>query len=146
MTEEQYLKERLNDQIKWYSAKGRMNQHLHKRYKLLEIIAASMIPFLSGMSSFIPFSEWIIGGLDMTIAIAAAISSIYKFHENWIEYRNTSETLKQEKMLYLTHTTPYHTENRFNILVARAESIMNIENQNWLAFTRVIEAKKKDVV
>lgn len=135
MNEQTYLKERLDDQIKWYSSKSRSNQKMYKRLRFLEIISASAIPFLSGFSSNIPYSEWIIALLGVVIAISAGAGSLFKYHENWLEYRSTSEALKQEKILYLTEVEPYDKENKFKVLVTRSENIMSNEKSNWLKHT-----------
>ena len=139
MNEKEYFSERLDDQIKWYSSESKYNQKMYKRLRLLEIISASLIPLLSGLSSMISYSEWIIGILGVIIAVAAGASALYKFHENWMEYRTTLEALKHEKLLYLTQTTPYDNDERFQSLVSRAESIMVNENQNWLAYSNKSE-------
>ncbi|WP_295421754.1 DUF4231 domain-containing protein [Sulfurovum sp.] len=143
MNEEQYFSERLDDQIKWYSSKSSYNQKMYKRLGLLEIISASFIPLLSGLSSMISYSEWIIGILGVIIAVSAGAGALYKFHENWMEYRTTLEALKHEKLLYLTQTVPYDNDERFQTLVSRAESIMANENQNWLAYSKKVEEEKK---
>ena len=139
MDEKQYFSERLDDQIKWYSSKSRYNQKMYKRLGLLEIISASLIPLLSGLSSMISYSEWIIGILGVIIAVAAGASALYKFHENWMAYRTTLEALKHEKLLYLTQTAPYDNDERFQTLVSRSESIIANENQNWLAYSKETE-------
>jgi len=139
MNEKEYFSERLDDQIKWYSSKSRYNQNMYKRLGLLEIISASLIPLLSGLSSMISYSEWIIGILGVIIAVAAGGSALYKFHENWLAYRTTLEALKHEKLLYLTQTAPYDNDERFQTLVSRAESIMVNENQNWLVYSKKSE-------
>jgi hypothetical protein len=100
MNEEEYLNDRLNDQINWYSKKSQTNQKWFKGLRLLEIIAATIIPFLAGIGSIIPYYLIIIGVLGVIIAVSAGLSALYKYHENWIEYRTTSETLKHEKYLF----------------------------------------------
>ncbi|PHS38135.1 MAG: hypothetical protein COB07_08865 [Sulfurovum sp.] len=142
MNEKQYFSERLDDQIKWYSGKSRYNQKMYKRLGLLQIISASLIPLLSGLSSIISYSQWITGILGVIIAISVSASALYKFHENWLAYRTTSEALQHEKLLYFTQTAPYDNDERFQTLVSRAESIMVNENQNWLAYTQ--KSKKSD--
>ncbi len=79
MNEDQYFSERLDDQIDWYDSKSQFNQRWFKRLHLTEIVCASLIPFLSGLSSSINYSEWIIGILGVAIAISAASISMYKF-------------------------------------------------------------------
>ncbi|MDH3287817.1 MAG: DUF4231 domain-containing protein [Betaproteobacteria bacterium] len=48
--EAEYLEQRLDDQINWYSKKSAANQAAHKRLRLIEIIAAASIPLLAGYS------------------------------------------------------------------------------------------------
>ena len=131
MSEDEYIAERLDDQIEWYSARSKFNQQTFKRLRLLEIIAAACIPFLTGMSQKIAYSEWIIGFLGIAIAVAAAATSLYKLQENWIQYRSTCEQLQHEKYLYLTRTAPYADEDRLSALVQRVEGLIATENSAW---------------
>ncbi len=136
MTEEEYLSERLEDQINWYDTKSQFNQKWFKRMRMVEIVCAAFIPLLSGLSSSINHSEWIIGILGVAIAVAASASGMYKFQENWIQYRTSSETLKHEKYLYVTNSTPYIGDNRFEMLVTRIESLISKENSNWSRYIK----------
>ena len=133
MNEEEYLEHRLEHQLKWFSDKSRYNQNCFKRLRFLEIVSASLIPFLSGMADRIPYPAWIIGSLGVVIAVSAAVSTLYKYHENWIEYRTAEERLKHEKYLYLTGAAPYHQEDKFTSLVARVELLLAKENKSWAA-------------
>ena len=131
MTEEEYVNDRLNDQINWYSKKSQANQKWYKNLRMTEIISASLIPFLSGIGDKVAYNAWIIGALGVLIAIATATSSLLKFHENWIQYRTTVEQLKHEKFLYVTNVKPYDSENRFHLLVERVEGLISKENSYW---------------
>ena len=91
----------------------------------------------------LPYSEWLIGILGVIIAVAVGSSALYKFNENWLAYRSTSEALKHEKLLYLTQTAPYNNDERFQTLVSQAESIMVNENQNWLAYSKKVEVEER---
>ena len=91
MKEEDYLKDRLEDQLAWYSQKSQQNQNCFKLLRLVEIVSAALIPFIAGMGDKILYNAWIVGGLGVLIAVAAATSSLFKFHENWIQYRTTVE-------------------------------------------------------
>jgi len=102
MEEEEYLNDRLGEQINWYSQKSLYNQKWYKTLRLIEIVSAALIPFLSGMQGNLMYSSWLIGGLGVLIAVAAAAGALFKFHEQWIQYRATSEQLKHEKYIYLT--------------------------------------------
>ena len=48
MEQDEYLKNRLDDQIDWYDRKSVQNQKWFKRLQVISIIAAASIPFLSG--------------------------------------------------------------------------------------------------
>lgn len=131
MNEKEYIEQRLKDQIQWYSAKSQFNQRWFKRLKILEITSAALIPFLAGFGPKIPYYQLIIGFLGVVIAVSSGISSIYKFHENWIEYRTTAETLKHELYLFETKSAPYDKENSFQELVQRVESLISKEHTQW---------------
>lgn len=136
MTEEEYIAQRLNDQIEWYSKKSSICQTRYKILRVVEIIAAGVIPFLSGMGDKIPYGQWIVGILGVTIAIAAASGSLFKYHENWIQYREISEQLKREKFLFSTHSGPYEDQSRFHILVERVEALISKEAATWAQITK----------
>ena len=136
MKEDEYLKDRLEDQLQWYDKSSQHNQKYFKRLRLLEIISAALIPFLSGVSENIPYFSWLVGGLGVLIAVSAATSALFKYHENWIGYRTTAAQLKHEKFAYLTNTIPYDNEDKFDLLVERVEALISKENSAWATVTR----------
>ncbi len=136
MNEDEYLKERLEDQLTWYGKKSQYNQRCFKSLRLLEIITAALIPFLSGMMEKYPCVSWLIGGFGVLIAVSAATSTLFKYHENWIEYRTTAEQLRHEKYAYLTNSKPYDNEDKFGLLVERVEALISKENSAWATVTR----------
>ncbi|MDD5393588.1 MAG: DUF4231 domain-containing protein [Thiothrix sp.] len=131
LSAEEYIDQRLNDQINWYSKKSAFNQSRFKRLRLVEIVAAALIPFLSGMGTQIPFGQWVVGTLGVAIALSMAINTFLKHQENWIQYRTTCEQLKREQFLFATRSAPYNDENAFQTLVMRAETLMSQEVSTW---------------
>lgn len=128
----EYLQQRLEDQINWYSNKSSVCQIRYKVLRIVEIVAAAIIPLLSGMGDKVPYGPWIIGSLGVLIAISAAAGSLFKYHENWIQYRATSEALKHEKFLFLGCVTPYDGPDYFPVLVQRVEGLISKENSTWI--------------
>ena len=127
MTEEDYLNDRLYDQINWYDQKASAYKKYFCWLRALEIVMAALIPVLyywPWFKSGIPF-------LAAAITILAGIAGLMKFHENWVLYRITCESLKYEKFLYLTNTDPYNTDGKLAILVKRVESILSSERILW---------------
>lgn len=131
MTEDEYISQRLDNQIDWYSKKSTMCQTRYNVLRVIEITAASLIPFLSGMGDKIPSGQWIIGTLGVMIAITAATGALFKYHENWIQYRVTSEQLKHEKFSFATRSDPYEGQARFQLLVQRVEVLISKEATTW---------------
>lgn len=130
--EAEYFEQRLDDQIDWFDAKSQSNQKTYKRLRLIEIVAAACIPLLAGFGH----GQWSIslavGVLGLVVAVIAGIMSLYRFQENWTEYRAAAETLKQERFLYLTRTFPYVSDKAFELLVQRVESILQRERSEWV--------------
>lgn len=130
--EQKYIKERLESQIDWYDKKSQTNQKCFKRLKFIEILCAALIPFLVAYSDKCIYLQYLVGILGIVIAIITGVLVLYKFQENWIEYRTTCETLIHQKYLYETECVPYdNEENRFNNFVQTCESIISKENSNW---------------
>ncbi len=75
MKEDEYLKERLEDQLIWYDKKSQYNQKCFKSLRLLEIIMAALIPFLSGVVEKYPCVSLLIGVLGVLIVVSAATST-----------------------------------------------------------------------
>lgn len=137
MNEEEYFEKRLEDQIHWYDKKSMFNQGWYKRLRVMEIAAAAAIPLLAGFikDNSDPF-KIVIGLLGLIIVVLTAVITLYKFQENWIEYRTTSETLKHEKFLFLTASEPYNVKEPFQLLVQRVENLISKENTKWVEYIK----------
>ncbi len=137
MNEQDYIAERIENQIKWYSAKSSWNQTRYKSIKTLIIVISVLIPFLTGLIDENGFWLKIAVGIGgVLIAAGESILSLQKYQENWMEYRRSSETLKREKLLYLTKSGPYREGANLQLLVERVENFTENENKGWLAYTK----------
>jgi|WetSurMetagenome_2_1015567.scaffolds.fasta_scaffold80227_2 hypothetical protein len=130
MNEQEYLSERVDDQINWYDKKSKTNQKWFKRFKVIEIILSASLSLFAVVfhDDCIKYISVIIG---LLLTIIAGFSSINKFQENWIQYRTTAEVLKQEKYLYLTRSGPYNEQNSFQLFVERIENSISKETSIW---------------
>jgi len=132
ISEQEYIEQRLNDQISWYSRKSGTNQLWFKRLRFTEVLAAAIIPFLSGFASESLAIKIAIGVLGVVVAVIASLLGLLRFQEHWISYRATAEALKAEKFLFLTQTQPYDKEDAFHLLVQRVEVRLSKESSEWL--------------
>ena len=132
ITESDYIKNRLDDQISWYSRKASTNKAFHHWTKGLIIFFSAIIPLVAGIEFQHLIKNIILGILGSFIAILSGLSGLLKFQEKWTEYRTTSETLKHEKILFQTRTGPYDEESdSFKLLVTRIENLVSKEHSAW---------------
>lgn len=78
MDQEEYLRDRLEDQIKWYDRKSMQNQKMFKRLQVVSIIASATIPFL--VSSITETSLYLrigAGAFAIAVAVITAVLNLY---------------------------------------------------------------------
>lgn len=135
-SEDEYLKTRVVDQIKWYDKGSLYNKKCFLSLKVTEILLAASIPFLA---AYIPSSDSclkiIVGILGIIIAVIAGIITLIKFQENWIEYRTVAESLKLEKFLFLAKAGPYkNVQEPYPLFVERFESLISTSTKKWVNY------------
>jgi hypothetical protein len=143
LTEQDYLNNRVDDQINWYEKKCAWHKKWFMRLKISETILALMVPFLTGYITTENVSlKFLVGFIGLLVAAIANLITLFKFQEVWIEYRTTSEALKHEKYLYVTQAGPYKESNAFASFVERIEDLLNKENANWASYIKYKENEK----
>jgi len=131
---DEYLQERLQHQIDWYSLRSSRNQRMFKRLRAAEIITAALIPFASGLSAMAKsqvVGPVVIGLLGVCVAATAGLLALGRYHEKWIEYRTTAESLKKEKFSFLAEAAPYQNGASLQQLVRRVEALISKQNTDW---------------
>lgn len=130
MSEADPTLERLEDQINWYDRKSNQNHRVYKWLKIIEIVAAALVPLFAGLK----MPAAVTGSLGVLIAALEGLLQLNQYHHNWIAYRSTCETLKHEKYLYLANAGPYSTATAAHALLAeRVESLVSQEESKWAA-------------
>ena len=135
MSADEYIEQRLNDQISWYDRKSGTNQLWFKRLRFAEIVAAAIIPLLSGFAGQSLSIKIAIGAFGVVVAVIASLLALLRLQEHWISYRATAEALKAEKFLFLTQTQPYDKEDALHLLVQRVEALLSKESTEWIRST-----------
>lgn len=145
MSEQEYLDQRVNDQISWYESKSGSSKRRFRQLKMLETVLALMIPFLAGFITDGPGAvpiKFTVGLIGVLVAVTTNAITLFKLQENWIQYRTIAEALKQEKFLYVTQAGPYKSGGGFPDFVERCEQLIAKENTQWASYIQV--AKKED--
>jgi hypothetical protein len=132
MNREVYLEERLQQQIEWYDRRSLYNQRWFRRLQVASILGSATIPFLTGYITEATVALKIaVGVLGLAVAAITAVLGLYKFQENWVEYRTNSEVLKHEKYRFMTGARPYDGDDPFKLLVERVEGMISKEVTTW---------------
>lgn len=141
----EYISTRLDPQIEWYDEKSVHAQKRYKQFQVVEIILAAFIPLLSGYTSLCDLIPIIIGILGAIIVIIESVTKLYKYHQNWIQYRSTCEMLLYQKHLYLTRSFPYNPNDETvdNIFIKNVEEIMSAENRHWKSINTAEKGNSK---
>ena len=124
--------DRLEDQIRWYDSKSLSAQDIFKRIKVVEILAAALIPFFSGLN--FQYVKLLVGGLGVLITILEGLLHLNQYQQSWTTYRSTCEALKREKFEYLALAGSYAAATNPRALLAeRVESTVAREHALWTA-------------
>ncbi len=136
------IMERLEDQIAWYDRKSQANQRVYKRIKIVEILAAAVIPFLAAFK--LPNLGLVTGGLGVLITVLEGMLHLNQYQQNWIAYRSTCESLKHEKYTYLGKASPYaNVPDPHALLAERIESLVSQEHAKWASVQQQEPGKAK---
>ena len=126
--------ERLEDQIGWYDKKSASNQRCFKWIKIIELVAAALIPLLAGLITLIPYPAIILGSLGALIVVLESLQSLYQFQSNWISYRSSCEELRHEKYLWLAKAGHYaDAKDPDRLLAETIESLVSTEHAKWFS-------------
>ncbi len=135
MTEQEYVEERIEDQIEWYNGKSMVFKKYYEWITYATISIGSIASILLVTTYMWPNNAKCITFLELiltaAVPILVGIDKTKQYQKTSILYRGVCEKLKQEKFLFATKTGEYKNDDRFQIFVERCESIIATENQNW---------------
>ncbi|MBI4130905.1 MAG: DUF4231 domain-containing protein [Nitrosarchaeum sp.] len=142
---EKYVNDRYYDQVKWYDKKSKHNQSAYVKLQWLLIVSSAMTPVLIAISfglSEYSYLKWISIIIAVIVTITSSVIRIFKFHENWITYRTTCETLKKEIHYYNADVGEYYNnQDKESTFVQRVESLISQENTLWLNISKKEDTK-----
>lgn len=144
MNPEEYLKQRVENQIEWFSRKSRQNNANFIGFEIVAILFSVSIPFAAVfMSEKNEWARYLVSFMGVMIAMITGIVTLMKYRDNWIEYRATAEMLKRERYLYLTRCGDYANENCFDTFVQRIESILAKEAASWKNYQQSYKGEER---
>ncbi len=135
----EYLQRRVEDQHQWHSDKATWNKRRFYCVEIATLLAGAAIPVVNlwvidGVESRI--LSGILGGV---IVVAAGIGKLFKFQENWLQFRTLAEALERETEFYKTGVADYAATDeseRNRLLVERVENILAGSVSQYMATHR----------
>ena len=130
MTSDEYVASRLAPEIDYYDRRAGDNKMLFRAVSLLAIAAAAAVPVLAAAD----FERWVLAAAGSVASVALAILALFKWQEDWLQFRGNAESLKKERALYETRTGPYRDLNDHDLVEAltfRTEELISREHQVW---------------
>jgi len=134
MNQDEYIKDRVENQISWYSNKSSTCQKKYKIWQVIKVIAALLITTLSLWAEKDIFGfkmTYIVAILGAFIIFIESFIKIYDYKKLWVQYRMASENLNREKLYFETKSEPYDGPEPFKLFVQNCENIMKGENHGW---------------
>jgi Protein of unknown function (DUF4231) len=122
--------ERLTQEIAWYDLRAKRNRVIYLAIKVVQIALAAAIPVIALLRPNAPsYISGILGGI---IAALEGIQQLGQFQQNWLRYRSTCESLRNEDLLYGATAGPYASSPKPAVLLAeRMSALLGAEGAAW---------------
>ncbi|MFD3619716.1 DUF4231 domain-containing protein [Streptomyces sp. NPDC058676] len=121
--------DRLQDQLHWFDRKSSLAQRRFKQLKLATLMLAAGLPVTVAASA----PNWIPALMGALVAVIEGAQQLFKFQENWINYRSVCENLRREHYLYLARAGHYgDTADIDTLLAEMVERIVGQETTHWV--------------
>jgi hypothetical protein len=124
----EYIQRRLEPQRQWHNDKATWNKRRFYTVEIATLLAGAAIPVVNLWLVHDAYWAGVISAiLGGVVVVAAAIGKLFKFHENWLQYRTVVEALEREKELYTVGAADYATADetgRNRLLVERVENLL----------------------
>jgi len=138
-----YLEDRYYKQMDWYSKKASHCQKGYQGLQTLVIIFSIMTPTIIIIG--VGWLRWLAVISSGIVAVGATLLKAFKFHENWINYRTTRETLRKEIHYYNARLFGYReAEDPEALFVERVEAVISRENTLWIYVQKAKEEKTQN--
>lgn len=137
--ENENIRNYVTNQIEWYVVKANQNKFYEYALKFLTVVTPTVVIVLQQcLNTDNPLVQMaVLGGATVT----SASSTFIKFHDKRVLYRKSAELIKEETVLYITHTGKYNGEKRDERFIMEVDRIVKCANERW---GQIEEERDKD--
>jgi uncharacterized protein DUF4231 len=132
-TAQAYVESRLAQYQQWYDKKAVRTKAMHLRMRTISVVGGALVPVLVNLD--LSFAKLTATVLSLVVVGSVSLESVYRYREQWKNYRSTEQLLGHERIYFETKVGPYaglSEDEAFPTLVARVESAIASENSATL--------------
>ncbi len=147
LSDQDYILERLDDQIKWHKKKSVWSKKRHLLLKNIESVVAALVPISLGIGSVLypeetenanmQMSVWLTRGISALSGVYLAISSgffeLEGYEQKAKDYEKLYKKLESIRFKYLTRAEPYDEEDAYQRLVFAVENTLHEDLMNYFS-------------
>ncbi|MFI1152252.1 DUF4231 domain-containing protein [Streptomyces sp. NPDC020817] len=129
----EYVETRLGQYQAWYDRKAVRSKGVYLRMRTLSVVGGALVPVLVNLD--VPFARITATALSLLVVVSVSLESVYRFREQWKNYRSTEQLLGHERIYFETGVGPYaglSEAGAFTLLVSRVERVIANENSATL--------------
>ncbi|WP_435189779.1 DUF4231 domain-containing protein [Streptomyces sp. bgisy126] len=133
MTPQRYIETRIEQYQGWYDAKATHMKAMHLRMRTVSVVGGALVPVFVNLE--LGFARITATVLSVVVVAAVSLESVYRYREQWKNYRSTEQLLGHERVYFETKVGPYRGLSKreaFAVLVARVEKAIANENSATL--------------
>ncbi|MER8047382.1 DUF4231 domain-containing protein [Streptomyces sp. NPDC094032] len=133
MTPQAYLETRLAQYQEWYDRKATKMKAMHLRMRTVSVVGGALVPVLVNLD--LAFARMTATVLSLVVVASVSLESVYRYREQWKNYRSTEQLLGHERVYFAARVGPYDRlsdRDSFTTFVARVEKAIASENSATL--------------
>ena len=136
----EYLQRRVETQRAWHNKKAHWNKVWYYRVEVATLLAGAAVPIVLLWAADDPYWARVIAAvLGGVVVVATAVGKLFKFQENWLQYRTLVENLDREEEHFRNGAADYATADaaeRNRLFVERVENVLASTTAQYVATHR----------
>lgn len=116
----------------WYHTAASRARTGHLSLRLVVLLAGAAVTAMAAAGA----EPWLTASIAALVVVAEGAHQLFGFHENWISYRSTTETLRRHGMQYAAGVSPYDAPDRRGRLARVLDEVTGREATYWVSSAR----------
>jgi hypothetical protein len=129
MTADRYLATRLDQYQQWYDRKSVKTKAIYLRMRTISVVGGVLVPVVININGL--YAKIAATVISLIVAGCVGLESVYRYRDQWKNYRSTEQALGHQRVYFQTRTGDYEglsADAAFRLLVERVESAIAAEN------------------